>query len=116
MILTPNTLFLGSGVDADPDGRPGPLANGDDGDYYVDPGTSTFQIVHESPFVVLAPAADGVGGVTAGLPASPNAQAHPLTAPVLEARDLLVVVKDPGEVNGRFGEFRGEFERGRFER
>ena len=36
----------------DPDGQPGDRANGDDTDYSVDRGTSTLQIVPQTPFVI----------------------------------------------------------------
>ncbi|MCY2986728.1 MAG: Ig-like domain-containing protein [Planctomycetota bacterium] len=56
------SLYLGAGVDADPDGRPNATATGDDADYYVTAGTSGLTVVPKSPFVLQTPAASGLLG------------------------------------------------------
>ncbi|TVS09583.1 MAG: hypothetical protein EA424_26790, partial [Planctomycetaceae bacterium] len=74
-VLLPSIpLWLGAGVDPDPDGQPTSDATGDDRDYYVLVPEATresgLRLMYQAPHTIQSPAAGGPGGVTANLPAS----------------------------------------------
>ncbi len=62
-ILLSGTSYLGVAVDADPDGRPGVRADGDDGDAWLDSGTSGLVTVPTGPHTIQAPV-NGAAGLT----------------------------------------------------
>nr|HPM81214.1 GEVED domain-containing protein [Candidatus Anammoximicrobium sp.] len=62
-IILPDSPYLGVAIDADPNGRPGTNADGDDADARLDTGSSVLTAVPTGPHTLQVPA-NGAAGIT----------------------------------------------------